>query len=152
MVRRPFGGGGLVWFLTAVSAFAFDPADLDTLQTSNRCQRCDLLGVDLSNSTLHHADLRGAQLQSSNRADLGHANLGRANLSEATLAGTDFPSADLTGAGLWLLIAAVAGIFQGGDFLGQFLECSEIILLKGCLQRCAGFGKLVVVVVAKAGK
>ena len=74
----------------ASSAFAADPADLQTLEDTGNCYtpsaadppNCDLSGANLTNANLAGADLAGA------------------NLTNANLAGAVLFVADLTGANL----------------------------------------------------
>lgn len=78
---------------------------LRLLLTTKQCQKCNLSGVNLSESDLHDANLSGANLAGANLkganllgADLTGANLKGANLFGANLAGTLLKSADLSGA------------------------------------------------------
>ena len=62
--------------------FAFNPKDLQKLNTTNNCGNCDLSQANLAGIDLYGANLKGA------------------NLSGANLKGTLFNDADLTGANL----------------------------------------------------
>ena len=63
---------------------------LRQLLTTKQCHKCDLSGVNLSETDLHDANLSGANLTG--------ANLKGANLLGANLAGSLLKSADLSGA------------------------------------------------------
>jgi uncharacterized protein YjbI with pentapeptide repeats len=67
------------------------------LLVTNRCDYCDLAGVDLSGAHLIGADLRGAHLQG---ADLSWANLEGADLDKADLQGANLTGAFLTNASM----------------------------------------------------
>ena len=71
--------------------------NIQRLAITNRCDYCDLVGVDLSNSHLIGADLRGATLIG---ADLSWSNLEGADLTGANLTGADLTGAFLTNASL----------------------------------------------------
>jgi len=90
-------------------AAAYSDADVATLESSNKCEGCDLSNYDftqanfsLYGSYLVNSDLSGANLhkQLLNGADLTSVNLTNADLSEAIAMGAKFESADLTSADL----------------------------------------------------
>ena len=91
----------------ASSASAFDREDLQKLKDTIQCERCDLMGADLSDANLRWArlwaaDLRQADLSGAllDNAELRIANLSGANLPGARLNGADLRSANLSGADL----------------------------------------------------
>ncbi|MEG4284751.1 pentapeptide repeat-containing protein [Microcoleus sp. A006_D1] len=78
---------------------------LRQLLTTKQCHKCDLSGVNLSETDLHDANLSGANLTGANLkganllgANLTGANLKGANLLGANLAGSLLKRADLSGA------------------------------------------------------
>ncbi len=77
------------------AAYGYNPADLNTLITTNKCIGCDLSGVDLSRKQLVNADLQAANLVG---AKLAGANLTGAKLGGANLTGADLTSTNLSGA------------------------------------------------------
>jgi len=96
-------------------AAAFDPAAVETLKATNKCEKCDLsyanlAGLALTYAYLDSANLTGANLSSANlsganlhlaylnNAVLNSANLSNANLAAANLTGADLSGADLSGA------------------------------------------------------
>jgi uncharacterized protein YjbI with pentapeptide repeats len=89
-MRRVLTGVTLAFLFGAGPSLAFDPVDLELVQTSMRC-----IGCDLSNADLTGADLTIVYLQ---RANLADANLQSAFLSGADLTGAILTGADLTGA------------------------------------------------------
>ncbi len=89
-------------FASAVKAG--NSQDLQRLLSTGECQRCNLVGVDLSGEHLIGADLRGANLSKANLsganlegADLTNANLKGANLSSSFLTNVNFKKANLNG-------------------------------------------------------
>ena len=48
--------------LLTTPVLAYKQADLDKLQATNKCARCDLRGADLSNANLRKAELHEADL------------------------------------------------------------------------------------------
>lgn len=89
-------------FGIAPVAMAYNPADLQTLASTNRCVGCDLSGANLSRKQLINADLQAANLVGANLsgADLTNAKLGGANLTGANLTSTNFTGAVLQAASL----------------------------------------------------
>ncbi|MEM8613162.1 MAG: pentapeptide repeat-containing protein [Cyanobacteria bacterium P01_H01_bin.105] len=71
--------------------------NVQRLLLTNRCDRCDLVGVDLSQTHLIGADLRGAILIGAN---LSWSNLEGADLTQANLTGANLTGAFLTNASL----------------------------------------------------
>jgi len=65
-----------------IGAWAFNPQDLQKLNTTNNCQKCDLSQANLAGIDYYGANLTGA------------------NLTGANLKGTLFNDADLRGADL----------------------------------------------------
>jgi uncharacterized protein YjbI with pentapeptide repeats len=97
MMRRLSVATAITIALGVSSAVAFDPADLEKLQATNSCAKCDLSAADLSRANLSGANLFDAKLLS---ADLSGANLSGADLGEANLTRADLSGADLSGADL----------------------------------------------------
>lgn len=55
----------MIGILSVMGAYAFNPADLEKLKTTNSCESCDLTGAyllmaDLREADLHQANLNGA--------------------------------------------------------------------------------------------
>ncbi len=76
----------------AWSAQADSASDLQKLLTTNRCEGCDLSGVNLIGIDLSNAQLQGAKL---NAANLSGADLSGANLTKVSAVGTSFVGANL---------------------------------------------------------
>ena len=51
---------GTLLFLMISVLYAFDPADLQKLKTTNSCAKCDLSGANLSESHVDNASLTNA--------------------------------------------------------------------------------------------
>lgn len=49
-------------FLAAGVTYAFNQLDLQKLEKTEQCQRCDLSGANLTGTYLHYANLSGANL------------------------------------------------------------------------------------------
>lgn len=71
--------------------------NVQRLRLTNECYRCDLAGMDLSQTHLIGADLREATLAG---ADLSWSNLEGADLTNANLTGANLTGAFLTNASL----------------------------------------------------
>jgi uncharacterized protein YjbI with pentapeptide repeats len=84
----------------SLQAQAFKQSDVDKLNKTNNCPKCDLSELDLSNAKLSGANLIAADLSFSNleKADLSGAKLVSANLFEVNLKGANLLGADLSGA------------------------------------------------------
>ena len=85
----------------ATQVLAYKQEDLDKLQATNKCIRCDLSGADLgganlSDANLHFANLQGTNLKGANLnwADLREADLRKADLNWARLKNADLRRAD----------------------------------------------------------
>lgn len=81
---------------------AFNQEDLQKLNTTNSCPKCDLsganlAGIDMYGSNLVGADLTGADLS---RSSFGDADLRDANLKDANIKETSFAGAKLSNA-IW---------------------------------------------------
>ena len=83
--------------LAFATASAFNPADLQHLETTGSCVDCDLSGAVLIHWKLRGADLAGANLAGANLTDtyLAGANLMGANLANAILISTSLAGANL---------------------------------------------------------
>jgi Pentapeptide repeats (8 copies) len=110
-----------------------DPArNLQTLLTTNRCEGCDLSGVNLIGIDLSNAQLQGAKL---NAANLTGADLSGANLSKVSAVGTSLVGANLQKAILVkasLIYANLANaqlndaVLQGTDLQGANLAGADL--------------------------
>ncbi|MBW4557067.1 MAG: pentapeptide repeat-containing protein [Trichormus sp. ATA11-4-KO1] len=78
-------------------SLAFNQQDLEQLQATGACPRCDLSGADLTQINLGGANLREANLKG---AILSQVNLAKADLTGANLEAAVLNSANLTGATL----------------------------------------------------
>jgi uncharacterized protein YjbI with pentapeptide repeats len=81
---------------------AYDEKDVEKLNATGNCQKCDLREANLEGAHLGWSSLEGANLKGANLegAKLWQANLEGANLSGAKLEGADLGGANLTGAKL----------------------------------------------------
>jgi hypothetical protein len=95
---------------------AFNAQDLQKLNTTNKCSKCDLSGANLEGIDLYGADLSGA------------------NLSGANLKGTLFNDADLRGANLKGASADKETSFTGA-------KLSEAIWMDGSKCRSGQMGR-----------
>jgi Pentapeptide repeats (8 copies) len=88
--------------VTAPAVYAYNPADLKVLATTNKCAGCDLSGANLSGKQLVNTDLQSANLVGANLtgANFTGAKLDGANLSGAVLTNTNFTGAVLQGASM----------------------------------------------------
>ena len=100
-------------------------ANLDTLQQTKNCPKCDLSGADLTRMDLSGANLAGANLS---RAKLNLANLCGANLRETDLRDVGFGGADLAGADL--RGADLRGTSFAGAYMKDVLLDGELISTK----------------------
>jgi hypothetical protein len=97
MVKTVLYGGVAVMLvqlmLVAGVVFAFDNAHLQKLNTTNKCEKCDLTNANLSGLDMYGANLAGANLAD---ASFNDANLTDANLTGANIKGTNFAGAKLS--------------------------------------------------------
>jgi Pentapeptide repeats (8 copies) len=110
-----------------------DPAkDLQKLLTTNRCEGCDLSGVNLIGVDLSNAQLQGAKL---NAANLAGADLSGANMTKVSAVGTSLMGANLQKTTLVqasLVYANLAkaqlndAILQGTDLQGANLVGADL--------------------------
>jgi Pentapeptide repeats (8 copies) len=116
----------------AWSAKANPASDLQKLLTTNRCEGCDLSGVNLIGIDLSNAQLQGAKL---NAANLSGADLSGANLTKVSAVGTSFMGANLQKTTLVkasLIYANLAkaqlndAILQGTDLQGANLVGADL--------------------------
>jgi uncharacterized protein YjbI with pentapeptide repeats len=103
--------------MTASSAVAANPEQVQELITTGQCPGCDLAGADLIGAHLIGADLRNANLTGANLshanlegADLTGANLTRANLTKTYLTNASMAKATLSHADMTSAIAYNADI------------------------------------------
>ncbi len=131
----------LLTILTATLALVVAPAwsaqadpakDLQKLLTTNRCEGCDLSGVNLIGIDLSNAQLQGAKL---NAANLAGADLSGANLTKVSAVGASFMGANLQKTTLVqasLVYANLAkaqlnnAILQGTDLQGANLVGADL--------------------------
>lgn len=83
------------WLATPI--LAENPDQFRQLQSTNKCEGCDLRGANLYGASLSAASLKGANLSG---ADLRRTNLSDAVLIGANLSGVDLSNANLRGADL----------------------------------------------------
>ncbi len=78
-------------------AHGFNNADVQKLNSTNRCEKCDLSSANLSNTDMYGASLAGANLAGANLSEssFNDADLTGANLKGANLKGTNFAGAKL---------------------------------------------------------
>jgi uncharacterized protein YjbI with pentapeptide repeats len=102
--------------ITASSAVAANPEQVQELITTGQCPGCDLTGADLTGAHLIGADLRNANLTGANLtsanlegADLTGANLTRTNLTKTFLTNASLDKANLSHANMTSAIAYNAG-------------------------------------------
>jgi Pentapeptide repeats (8 copies) len=131
----------LLTILTATLALVMVPAwsakadpakDLQKLLTTNRCENCDLSGVNLIGIDLSNAQLQGAKL---NAANLSGADLSGANLTKVSAVGTSLMGANLQKTTLVkasLIYANLAkaqlndAVLQGTDLQGANLVGADL--------------------------
>jgi uncharacterized protein YjbI with pentapeptide repeats len=129
----------LLTILTAVLVIApawsaqADPAkDLQKLLTTNRCEGCDLSGVNLIGIDLSNAQLQGAKLNAANLAgaDLSGANLTKVSAVGASFMGSNLQKTTLVQASLVYANLAKAqlnnAILQGTDLQGANLVGADL--------------------------
>jgi Pentapeptide repeats (8 copies) len=102
MRRRFYSCFTLILLGLTPAAYAYSPADLNTLLATNKCVGCDLSGADLSRKQLVNADLQAANLVGAKLVgtNLTGAKLGGANLTGADLTNTNLTQAVLQAASL----------------------------------------------------
>jgi len=78
--------------------YAFNQADLQKLNSTNKCPKCDLSNANLSKIDMYGADLSGANLTGANLSEAAFedADLRGANLTGANIKGTSFAGAKLS--------------------------------------------------------
>ena len=78
--------------------YAFNQADLQKLNSTNKCPKCDLSNANLSKIDMYGADLLGANLAGANLSESAFedADLRGANLTGANIKGTSFSGAKLS--------------------------------------------------------
>ena len=86
------------WVFFIGAGFGFDNAHLQQVNSTNKCEKCDLSGADFSNLDMYGARLIGANLSGANLAEasFNDANLSDANLTGANIKGTNFSGAKLS--------------------------------------------------------
>jgi uncharacterized protein YjbI with pentapeptide repeats len=104
MVKKILYGGVAImlfqWALFTGIGFGFDNAHLQKLNSTNKCEKCDLSNANLSGLDMYGATLAGANLSGANLAEasFNDANLIDANLTGANIKGTNFAGAKLSNA------------------------------------------------------
>jgi uncharacterized protein YjbI with pentapeptide repeats len=88
------GWGAAQW---RAASLAIKVETIDMVLSTNRCERCNLAGMDLSERNLQNAKFAGTNL---NGATLSRANLAGADLRQAFLQGAQLPNANLDAANL----------------------------------------------------
>ena len=84
-------------FLTGMG-YGFNAADLQKVNSTNKCEKCDLSNANFSNIDMYGANLTGANLTGANLSDasFNDANLTGANLKGANIKGANFSGAKLS--------------------------------------------------------
>jgi uncharacterized protein YjbI with pentapeptide repeats len=102
MVRTVLYGGVVIMLFQCVLftgiGYGFDNAHFQKLNSTNKCEKCDLSNVNLANLDMYGANLAGANLSGANlsEASFNDANLTGANLTGANIKGTNFSGAKLS--------------------------------------------------------
>lgn len=102
MVRKVLFGGTLIVMIQLVClvgiGFSFDNAQLQQVNSTNKCEKCDLSGANFSNLDMTGARLVGSNLSGANLSDaiFSDTNLTDANLTGANIKGTNFSGAKLS--------------------------------------------------------
>lgn len=93
----------ILCMISAGSAGAYDPEQLEELLETKKCLDCDLSSADLSDEDLSEADLFLCNLSDANLsgADLTEAKLTGANLSEANMTEAQIIDAVFVGASMY---------------------------------------------------
>ncbi len=88
------------FFIHAVHAF--NQADLQKMNTTNSCPKCDLSNANISKTDMYGVNLAGANLSGANLSDSAFqdADLTGANMKGANIKGTSFSGAKLSDA-IW---------------------------------------------------
>lgn len=89
-------------FLTGMG-YGFNAADLQKVNSTNKCAKCDLSNADFSNIDMYGAYLVETNLTGANLSDasFNDANLTGANLKGANIKGANFSGAKLSNA-IWV--------------------------------------------------
>lgn len=107
MARKMLYAGMVIMLVQGVlftsSGFGFDNAHLQKLNSTNKCEKCDLSSANLANLDMYGANLPGANLAGANLADasFNDANLTDANMKGANIKGANFSGAKLSNA-IWV--------------------------------------------------
>ena len=107
MVKRSMCGClGILMFQAVFFSsmvYGFDNAHLQKLNSTNKCEKCDLSNANLANLDMYGANLPGANLAGANLADasFNDANLTDANMKGANIKGANFSGAKLSNA-IWV--------------------------------------------------
>lgn len=85
------------------TGFTFDPAHLEKMNSTNRCEKCDLRNANLANLDMYGVNLQGSDLSGADLsgASFHDANLTNTNLSGANIKGASFAGAKLSNA-IWI--------------------------------------------------
>lgn len=81
----------------ATAGYGFNAADVQRLNSTNKCEKCDLSNADFSGIDMYGAQLVGANLTGAN---LSEASFNDANLTDANLTGANIKGANFSGAKL----------------------------------------------------
>ncbi len=102
MVKKTLYGGIAVIMIQCVLftgiGYGLDNAHLQRLNSTNKCEKCDLSNANLAGLDMYGANLAGANLAGANLAEasFNDANLTDANLTGANIKGTNFSGAKLS--------------------------------------------------------
>lgn len=78
--------------------YGFNATDVQKLNSTNKCEKCDLSNANLANLDMYGANLTGANLSGANLSEssFNDANLTDANIKGANIKGTNFSGAKLS--------------------------------------------------------
>jgi Pentapeptide repeats (8 copies) len=117
MNRRLFLFCVLIQLGIVPAVYAYNPAQVKVLLTTNKCVGCDLSGIDLSRKKLVNADLQAANLVG--------AKLVGTNLTGAKLGGANLTGADLTNTNLTQAVLQAASLIDV-NFVGTNLTNTDL--------------------------
>jgi uncharacterized protein YjbI with pentapeptide repeats len=111
----------ILWLLTGL-CYGFNPADLEKVKNTNRCEECDLTGADMAGSVMNDVRLANAKIAG---AKMAGADLSSGDLSGADLSGADLSRADLSYTNLWHARLPKANL-SGGRLIGARLQGADL--------------------------
>ncbi len=132
MTTERAGRALLILSLLTGVCYGFNPADLEKVKNTNRCEDCDLTAADMAGRVMNDVKLTNAKIAG---AKMAGADLSSGNLSGADLSGADLSGADLSYANLWHARLTKANLsggrligakFQGADLSGADLSGANV--------------------------